>query len=104
MGVSAALAETRLNPLTEDELNQVMRDQMEGLSLMEARERLRAANAELRSQVEGMDPEELLRGYSHFAPEEPADETGRPVLGWVFGNSGGHYEEHLPWIRALAEA
>jgi hypothetical protein len=102
MGVSAALAETRLNPLTEDELNQVMRDQMAELSLTEVRERLRAANAELSSQVGGMDPEELLKGYSHFAPEEPGEETGRPVLGWVFGNSGGHYEEHLPWIRRIA--
>lgn len=103
MGVTAALAETRLADDTEDELNQHMRDQMQDLSLEEARERLRAANAELRSVVEAMDADELLRGYSHFAPDEPGEETGRPVLAWVVGNSSGHYEEHLPWIRAIAE-
>jgi len=50
-----------------------------------------------------MDGEELLRGYSHFAPDEPGEETGRPVFGWVVGNSRHHYREHLPWIRAIAE-
>jgi len=101
MGVTPALAETRLEDDTEDELNQHMRDQMQGLSLEEVRERLRAANAELRSVVEAMDADELLRGYSHFAPDEPGEETGRPVLGWVVGNSSAHYLEHLPWIRAV---
>jgi hypothetical protein len=102
MGVNTALAETRLNPLTEDELNQVMRDQTQGLSLANVRERLSAANAELRSVVESMDAGHLLKGYSHFAPDEPGEETGRPVLGWVVGNSSGHYDEHLPWIRDIA--
>jgi len=102
MGVTPALAETRLEDDTEDELNQRMRDQMHDLSLTEVRERLRAANAELRSLVESMDAADLLRGYSHFAPDEPGEETGRPVLGWVVGNSSGHYLEHLPWMREIA--
>jgi hypothetical protein len=80
-----------------------MRDQMQGLSLAEVRQRLRSANEALKLQVESMDGAELLRGYSHFAPEEPGVETGRPVLGWVDGNSNAHYREHLPWIRAIAE-
>jgi hypothetical protein len=103
MGVDVALAETRLNPLTEDELNKVMRDQMQALSLAEVRDRLRSTNEALRSQVESMDDEALLRGYSYFAPDETGEETGRPVLGWVVGNSSGHYLEHLPWIREIAE-
>jgi hypothetical protein len=103
MGVTAAMADTRLEPMTEDELNQHMRDQMQGLSLAEVRQRLRSANEALKLQVESMDGAELLRGYSHFAPEEPGVETGRPVLGWVDGNSNAHYREHLPWIRAIAE-
>jgi hypothetical protein len=104
MGVTTAQAETRLEPMTEDELNQVMRDRMQGLSLAEVRERLRSAHEALESQVESMDGEELLRGYSHFAPDEPGEETGSPVLGWVDGNSAAHYREHLPWIRGIAEA
>jgi hypothetical protein len=102
MGVTPALAETRLEDDNEDQLNQHLRDQMQTLSLGEVRERLRAANAELTSVVEAMDAEELLKGYSHFAPDEPGEETGRPVLGWVVGNSSGHYDEHLPWIQELA--
>jgi hypothetical protein len=102
MGVTTALAETRLEAKTEDELNQHMRDQMQTLSLAEIRERLRRANEALKSQVESMRAEDLLKGYSHFAPDEPGEETGRPVLGWVVGNSSEHYREHLPWIKEIA--
>ena len=84
-------------------LNQVMRDRMQELWLAEVRDRLRSANEALKSQVESMDGEELLRGYSHFAPDEPGEEPGRSVFGWVVGNSSHHYHEHLPWIRAIAE-
>ncbi len=103
MGVDMELAKSRLVGETEDALNQVMRDRMQELSLAEVRDRLRSANEALKSQVESMGGEELLRGYSHFAPDEPGEETGRPVFGWVMGNSSHHYREHLPWIRAIAE-
>jgi len=102
MGVDMELAKSRLVGETEDALNQVMRDRMQELSLAEVRDRLRSANEALKSQVESMDGEELLRGYSHFAPDEPGEETGRPVLGWVVGNSSAHYIEHLPWMRDIA--
>lgn len=103
MRVTTALAETRLEPITEDELNQHMRDQMQALSLAEVGERLAAANDEVTALVESMEAEDLLKGYSHFAPDEPGEETGRPVLGWVVGNSSEHYREHLSWMRAIAE-
>jgi hypothetical protein len=102
MGVDTELAKSRLVEETEDALNQVMRDRMQELSLAEVRDRLRSANEALKSQVASMDGGELLRGYSHFAPDEPGEETGRPVLGWVVGNSSEHYREHLPWMRAIA--
>jgi len=102
MGVDMELAKSRLVGETEDALNQFMRDRLQELSLAEVRDRLRSANEALTSQVESMDGAELLRGYSHFAPDEPGEETGRPVLGWVVGNSSEHYREHLPWIRAIA--
>jgi hypothetical protein len=102
MGVDMELAQSRLVEKTEDALNQVMRDRMQELSLAEVRERLRRSHEELAVLVESMDADDVLRGYSHFAPDEPGEETGRPVLGWVVGNSSEHYREHLPWMRAIA--
>lgn len=102
MGVDMELAESRLVEETEDALNQVLRDQMQGLSLRGVRQRLTAANEELTALVQSMDAGDLLRGYSHFAPDEPGEETGRPVLDWVDGNSSSHYREHLPWMREIA--
>jgi hypothetical protein len=103
MGVDLATATTRLSPETEDELNQIMRDAAGSLSLADVRDQLNETHDELADLVDSMDGAELLRGYSHFAPDEPGVETGRPVLGWVDGNSNAHYREHLPWIRAIAE-
>ncbi len=87
---------------TEDELNQVMRDRDSAVTLAEVRGRLEQAQEELTALVGSMDPEDLLRTYSHYQPEESGKGSTAPVLGWVVGNSSAHYQEHLPWIRDLA--
>jgi hypothetical protein len=102
MGVDLATATTRLNPNTEDELNQIMRDAAQSLSLAEVREQLSQTHDELADLVDSMEAEDLLKTYSHYAPDEPGNDSGAPVLGWVVGNSSAHYEEHLPWIREIA--
>lgn len=45
---------------------------------------------------------DLRRPYSSFQPtEQPPDD--RPVVGWIIGNTAGHYEEHLAWIQELIQ-
>jgi hypothetical protein len=88
----------------EGELNEILRGPYESPTLAEVRERLRQTHEALVALVESLEPDDLLKTYSHYQPEEPGDDTGEPVLRWVIGNSGGHYLEHLPWIRELASA
>ena len=102
MGVDVETATTRLNPRTEDELNETMRDAAQSLSLADVRDQLSQTHDELADLVDSMEAEDLLNTYSHFAPDEPGKATGAPVLGWVVGNSSAHYREHLPWMRAIA--
>ena len=47
--------------------------------------------------------DDLLKTYSHYQPVEPGEDSGRPILAWIAGNTYEHYEEHANWIRAVAE-
>ena len=82
-------------------LNQILRAQHRSASLSDVRARLRETHEELTAVVGSLQPEDLLKSYFHYQPDEPGDDSGEPVLRWVIGNSSGHYLEHLPWIRQL---
>jgi len=99
MGLDPDLVRRR----SEDELNQIMRDQAEALSLAEVRQRLSESHEELAALVASMDAEDLLKAYSHFQPDESGKGSTAPILGWVVGNSSAHYREHLPWMRDIAD-
>jgi uncharacterized protein (TIGR03083 family) len=86
----------------EGELNRILRAQQASASLADVRERLRQSHEELSALVEVLKPDDLLKTYSHYQPDEPGEERGEPVIRWVVGNSSGHYLEHLPWIQRLA--
>ena len=51
-------------------------------------------------EIASMSDEDLMRPYRYY---EFASMEDRPVVGWLVGNTFGHYDEHLPWIRAIAE-
>lgn len=50
--------------------------------------------------IRSMSNGDLQRPYNHYAPDSDRD---APVLNWIAGNTFGHYEEHLPWIRAIVK-
>jgi hypothetical protein len=50
----------------------------------------------------GLSDEDLLRPYSHYQPDDPTP-NDQPVVGWIIGNTLGHYEEHRPAIERLAQ-
>jgi uncharacterized protein (TIGR03083 family) len=98
MGLDASVVQDK----DEDELNQILRQQQPAGTLAQVRDRLRKIHEDLRAVVESLQPEDLLRTYSYYQPDEPGEDSGEPVLRWVIGNSSGHYLEHLPWIQRLA--
>lgn len=86
----------------EDELNQILRAQHASATLPEVRDRLRETHEKLVGVIASLGPDDLLKTYSQYQPDELGDDSGEPVLRWVIGNSGGHYLEHLPWIKQLS--
>jgi uncharacterized protein (TIGR03083 family) len=86
----------------EGELNRILRAQQASASLADVRERLRQTHEEITAVVASLQPDDLLKSYSHYQPDEPGEDSGEPVLRWVVGNSSWHYLEHLPWIQKLS--
>ncbi|MGE5595005.1 MAG: ClbS/DfsB family four-helix bundle protein, partial [Hyphomicrobiales bacterium] len=48
-----------------------------------------------------LSDEDLRRGYSHFQPDEPGEDTGKPITDWICGNTCDHFDEHREYIEAL---
>ncbi len=51
-------------------------------------------------QIETMSEADLERPLSDFNPESSSD---RPIIQTIVGDAYSHYDEHLPWIKAIAE-
>ena len=95
MGVDEATWQSR----DYDAINAVIQRQHKDLSLTAVLAALQTSHDAFRRHVAAMSDADLQRPYSDFAPN--SDNT-RPIIGWLEGDSFGHYEEHLPWMQAIA--
>ncbi|MBL8147144.1 MAG: maleylpyruvate isomerase N-terminal domain-containing protein [Anaerolineae bacterium] len=57
-------------------------------------------HAAFRNHISGMSDADLQRPYNTLVPT--SDDT-RPFIGWLEGDSFGHYTEHLPWMQAIVD-
>ncbi len=89
----------KLAPNDFDAINQQIYAQHKDKSVEEVLKFFHSAHAELLGQIAKMADADLLKPYSHFQPNEKRDDSGSPILGWIIGNTYGHYEEHIEWIR-----
>lgn len=88
--------------LNYDALNETIRQQHLALSSAEARGWLVAAHSRVASALDGLGDHELALPYDRFVAPFTAD-TGHAIWGYVAGNTFDHYQEHLPWLTAIAE-
>ncbi len=84
-----------------DALNELLRQASLGQTTAQVLERLHESHELLLSHLRALSDEDLMRPYSHYQPQDPTAPND-PVLGWIVGNTFGHYEEHLGWIREAA--
>lgn len=62
----------------------------------------RQSHADVLAALAPLSDDDLFQPYSHYQPEDlPANPN--PVIGWIAGNTFGHYDEHLGWIWALLD-
>jgi hypothetical protein len=87
-----------------DAINAEIQRRNKDLPVEQALAWLRSTHAQLLALVEGLSDADLARPYRFYLPDEPGEGDGRPAYDVVYGNSAGHYREHLAWIASLVEA
>lgn len=85
----------------EDAINDAVQKANAGITPATAREKLNRSHAELMALLEPLTEEDLSRPQRAFLPIETGGGSDKPTYGYIMGNSGGHYAEHLPWIKKI---
>ncbi len=86
---------------TEDEQNGIIRERTHH-TLPETRAALAESYRHLLHALQPLTIQDLYRPYSDYQPHEQGGERNRPAIEVVVNNSSKHYEEHIPWIKAIA--
>ena len=102
----AAMGLTIENPYDNehdfDTMNEQIVVQHRHLSPAEARDWLVAAHERVAKAIAPLSEADLALTYNRFVAPFTSD-GGRPVWGYVAGNTFGHYQEHTSWIREIVE-
>jgi hypothetical protein len=94
--------------ITADEYRELEMDQVNNLIYERNRERsgaealaaLRDAHREMLDALAPLGDADLLRPYTDFDPQQTRF-AGRPILGWIVGDTFEHFEEHLGYIQTI---
>ncbi len=84
-----------------DRENAIIQQQHKDRSLMEVFDAFKTVHERLVATIESLSDDDLKRPYNYYQPEY---KTERPVVGWIVGNTYGHYAEHIPWIAEIVKA
>ena len=83
-----------------DEINDAIYRRWQSRPLGDVLADLRLGHERLLAVVDPLTDDDLLRSYASYQPNDPAAPAD-PVVGWVVGNTVGHFDEHLATIRGL---
>ena len=87
---------------SEDALNALIYRQNKERPLSDVVADFQQAHTDLLGVLAGLTDADLFRTYSDYQPDEPGEDSGAPIVGWIAGNSYEHYAEHQAWVEALA--
>jgi hypothetical protein len=99
---SMGIADPGPGEIDYDTVNEQIVAPLRRLSVVEARARLVAADEAVREAVAALSDDELELPYGRYVPPFTGDE-GHPVGAYIAGNTFGHYQEHLGWIRGIVQ-
>lgn len=83
---------------TYDVVNGILQQRYKDLTLDEVHKEVKLRHDELVARTEAMSTEELHMPYNHY---QPGSKSETPIFEYISGNSFDHYDEHIPWMRAL---
>jgi len=83
-----------------DLMNERIRARTEGATLQEAMRSLQGSHARLMAALAGLGEADLEAKVCEFFPQAPRKD-GRSLARIVWDISGGHFADHLAWMREL---
>lgn len=83
-----------------DEINEVIKVRLEGTALPEAILKLEAAHKQLMGHLRTLRDADLNAKACEFFPQAPRNDD-RLLSSLIWANTGGHFTEHLAWMRVL---
>jgi hypothetical protein len=100
MGISDATWKLDWHADNYFHMNDEIFQQHKNESLAEVMAAFDQVHARLVKTVGAMSDADLMRPYHVYDPQSKSE---TPVFASIVGNSFGHYEEHRPWIEAIAD-
>ena len=85
----------------DDEINAAIYVRTKETPPAEALAELRDVHSQMMSLLEGLSDEDLQKPYSQYLPNEPGEPDNNPILFKIYGNTAGHFNDHLGWIQSL---
>jgi hypothetical protein len=86
----------------EEAINEMIYERNRKRPLTEILNSFHESHQQLMAALAELSDEDLQKTYSHYQPTEPGEDSGAPIIGWVIGNTCGHYDLHRPFLTQLA--
>ena len=83
-----------------DDINDVIKQHYQALTLAQATAQLQAAHRRLMALLQPLTDADLSQSLRHFLPSSPVDDR-RQAINIIRDNTSAHFSEHLVWIKAL---
>lgn len=83
-----------------DEINGIIQQSHKDKSWAQVEQERHAIHDRFVAQIDSMTDADLERPMRDFSPESTSD---NPVKQTIIGDAYSHYDEHLPWIKAIVE-
>lgn len=84
-----------------DEINAAIQEASSDLPLGDVQTLVQATHEQLSTLVAAMSDQDLQRTYSHFLPDEPDQDDGRPIVARISRATNRHFDNHRRQIENI---
>lgn len=82
-----------------DRMNAVIQQQYQSEPLASVQQKRQTIHERLVQQIESMSDDDLHKPFRHYQTDSTHE---YPIFDTILGNTDGHYDEHRPWMEAIA--